>query len=135
MNFNLSSEKFKINKSWEKIIIPKKIWLINPKRLTNCNKKIITLHEITDKIISSLKDIYEKFPENVFLIIFSEVLEKKSKLRNFFEKENNTICIPCYLDNEKDLQIIASLELKKLSNFVFYCISIKPNLVFLCTSI
>ena len=77
------------------------------------NKKIITLHEITDKIISSLKDIYEKFPENVFLIIFSEVLEKKSKLRNFFEKEAGTICIPCYLDNEKDLQIITSLELKK----------------------
>jgi len=77
------------------------------------NKKIITIYEATDKIITDLKEIHEKFPENIFLIIFSEVLEKKSKLRNFFEKGNQTICIPCYLDNEKDLQVIASLELKK----------------------
>jgi len=32
---------------------------------------------------------------------------------NFFEKNKKTICIPCYLDNEKDLEIIALLELKK----------------------
>ena len=51
--------------------------------------------------------------ENVFLIIFSEILEKKSKLRNFFEKNKKTICIPCYLDSEKDLEIIAQSELKK----------------------
>ena len=43
----------------------------------------------------------------------SKRLEKKSKLRNFFEKNKKTICVPCYLDNEKDLAIIAQLELKK----------------------
>ena len=39
-------------------------------------------------------------------------MEKKSKLRIFFEKEEKTICTPCYLDNEKDLEIIAITELK-----------------------
>ena len=77
------------------------------------NKKIITIHEATDKIIKKISDIYDKYPENVFLIIFSEILEKKSKLRNFFETNKKTICIPCYLDNEKDLRIIAQLEFKK----------------------
>ncbi len=77
------------------------------------NKKIITVFDTTDKLIKKLNDIYEKYPENVFLIIFSTILEKKSKLRIFFESEKKAICIPCYLDNERDLESIAQLELKK----------------------
>ena len=77
------------------------------------NKKIIIINNGTDKIIKQLKDIIEKIPENVFIIIFAGVLEKKSKLRNFFEINIKTLCIPCYLDNEKDLAIIAKTELKK----------------------
>ena len=77
------------------------------------NKKIILINDGTDKIINQIKDVSEKFPENIYLIIFSEILEKKSKLRNFFEKNERAICIPCYLDTEKDLEIIAILELKK----------------------
>ena len=77
------------------------------------DKKIITIYEATDKIIKKISEIYDKYPKNVFLIIFSEILEKKSKLRNFFEKNKKTICIPCYLDSEKDLEVIARSELKK----------------------
>jgi len=77
------------------------------------NKKIITIYEATDNIIKKISNIYNKYPENVFLIIFSEILEKKSKLRNFFETNKKTICIPCYLDNERDLRVIALSELKK----------------------
>ena len=33
------------------------------------NKKIITIYEATDKIIKKITDIYDKYPENVFLII------------------------------------------------------------------
>ena len=77
------------------------------------NKKIITINDATDKIIKRIDDLYNKCPENISLIVFSNILEKKSKLRNFFEKEKKTICIACYLDNERDLEIIAQLELKK----------------------
>ena len=77
------------------------------------NTRIITIFEATDKIVETITNIYNKYPEDTFLILFSEVLEKKSKLRNFFETEKKTICIPCYLDSEKDLQIIAQLEFKK----------------------
>ena len=76
-------------------------------------KKIITIYEATDKIFKKICDVYDKYPENVSLIIFSEILEKKSKLRNFFEKGKKTICIPCYLDSEKDLANITQIELKK----------------------
>ena len=76
-------------------------------------KKIIFIYQATDKIIKKINDVYEKYPKDIYLIIFSEVLEKKSKLRDFFEKDKKTICIPCYLDNERDLEIIAQSELKK----------------------
>ena len=76
-------------------------------------KKIIIIYEATDKIMKKINDIYEKYSKDTFLIIFSEILEKKSKLRIFFETSKKTICIPCYLDSSKDLEIIAKFELKK----------------------
>ena len=77
------------------------------------NKKIITINGATDKLIKIIEDILEKKPENVLLIIYATILEKKSKLRNLFEKQNSTICIPCYLDKARDLENIAINELKK----------------------
>ena len=75
--------------------------------------KIITIKNGTDKISELIKDITSKNQENVFIIIFADILEKKSKLRNFFEKDKNTICVPCYTDSLRDLEIIASENLRK----------------------
>ena len=36
-----------------------------------------------------------------------------SKLRIFFEKSEDVICVPCYPDTERDLEIIAKNELNK----------------------
>ena len=77
------------------------------------NKKIITINDVTDKIFKQIEKIIEKNPKNILLIILSQILEKKSKLRNLFEKQDNTICVPCYLDSEKDLENIIYKELKK----------------------
>ncbi len=79
------------------------------------NKKIITINNATDKMMKQIEKIIDKDTTNILLIIFSQILEKKSKLRNLFEKKDNTICIPCYLDSEKDLQNIAYKELNKNS--------------------
>tara|TARA_Y100001960_G_scaffold3423_1_gene3774 strand:+ start:2370 stop:3389 length:1020 start_codon:yes stop_codon:yes gene_type:complete len=77
------------------------------------NKKIITISNGSDKIIKQIEDITSKYPENIFIIIYADVLEKKSKLRTFFEKNSKLLCIPCYLDNFRDLEIIARNEFKK----------------------
>jgi DNA polymerase III subunit delta len=77
------------------------------------DKKIITIYSVTDKLIKQLEDVADKFPQNIILIIFSDILEKKSKIRSFFEKNKKTLCIPCYLDSERDLQYIAMAEFKK----------------------
>jgi len=71
------------------------------------DKKIITINNCTDKTTNQIKYITEKNPENILLIIHSNVLDKKSKLRNFFETSKKTLCIPCYLDNQQDLEKIA----------------------------
>ena len=77
------------------------------------NTKIITLNNATDKTTRLVEDVTQKYPGNVFIIILSEILEKKSKLRNFFEKNEKTLCIPCYLDSARDLEIIILGEFKK----------------------
>ena len=77
------------------------------------NKKMITINNGTDKIIKFIEDIYIKYPENLILIIFADLLEKKSKLRSFFEKNTTAVCVPCYLDNNRDLENILTSELKK----------------------
>ena len=77
------------------------------------NTKIITLNNATDKTTRLVEDVTQKYPGNVFIIILSEILEKKSKLRNFFEKNEKTLCIPCYLDSARDLEIIIIEEFRK----------------------
>jgi len=77
------------------------------------NKKVITVNNGTDKITKHIEDLINKNPNNIILIINSDILQKKSKLRNLFETNKNTVCIPCYLDSERDLQAIIFDELKK----------------------
>jgi len=79
-------------------------------------KKIITVNNCSDKIFKYLQDINEKKLKNISLIIFSDILEKKSKLRNFFEKNTGTPCVPCYLDNNRDLEniIIKNMHANKI---------------------
>ena len=76
-------------------------------------KKIIIIHDASDKIFEKISEAYENCPEDTYIIFLSSILDKKSKLRNFFEKSEKSICIACYLDNQRDLETIAQIELKK----------------------
>ena len=75
--------------------------------------KIVTINNATDKISKLIENVSEKFLDNTTIIVLSDLLEKKSKLRNFFEKSKKNVCVACYLDNIRDLEIIAKTELKK----------------------
>ena len=77
------------------------------------NKKIITVNNGTDKLTSHIENIANKYPKNVFIIVISEIIEKKSKLRKLFEINEKTLIIPCYLDTNRDLEIIAKSEFNK----------------------
>ena len=72
------------------------------------NDKLIIISKVTDKILSLIKEINERNLENIHFILKSNILEKKSKIRNFFEKGKDTICIPVYEDNLQTLSSIAN---------------------------
>ncbi len=65
--------------------------------------KIITIKRATDKLLKFIEEINEDEIEDISIIINSDNLEKKSKLRSFFEKSKKFLCIPCYPDNQQTL--------------------------------
>ena len=77
--------------------------------------KLIIIKRISDKILKIINDIIDKNLEDIAIILVAENLEKKSKIRNFFEKETNTVCIPFYEDNKLTLaQVVQEFLRKKI---------------------
>ncbi len=66
-------------------------------------KKIIIIKRATDKILRVVEILNLKNLEDITIIINSDNLEKKSKLRSFFEKDKNCICMPFYPDTDQTL--------------------------------
>ena len=64
-------------------------------------EKIIVIKRASDKIFKIIEEIVSKKIEDLIIIIDSENLEKKSKLRNLFEKKH--VCVPFYIDNLQTL--------------------------------
>ena len=79
--------------------------------------KLLVINRASEKILKLVEEISSKKIDDVTLIINSGILEKKSKLRKFFEKEINTICVPFYSDENKTLASLAYnfLNDKKIS--------------------
>ena len=76
------------------------------------SKKIVNIYEASDKIFKKISDICDKDPANTCLIISSNILDKKSKLRNYFEKDKKNAVIACYQDDERRLTSYINLKLK-----------------------
>ena len=72
-------------------------------------EKLIIVNRATDKIKNIIEEIIEKDISDLVLVLNSNTLIKKSKLRNLFEKNKHTICVPFYEDNNQTLSAIASL--------------------------
>tara|TARA_B110001452_G_scaffold261263_1_gene259844 strand:+ start:105 stop:1106 length:1002 start_codon:yes stop_codon:yes gene_type:complete len=71
------------------------------------NEKLIIISRGSDKILKIIDNLLEKKISETVIIIKASILEKKSKLRSFFEKDINTICVPFYEDNYQSLTLIA----------------------------
>ena len=80
-------------------------------------KKLIIIKRSTDKILKIIESLKSEKLEDITIIINAENLEKKSKLRSFFEKNKETICIAFYPDNDQTLSKLAYdfLKNKKIS--------------------
>ena len=70
-------------------------------------EKFIVIKRSTDKILSIIETLHLKNLEDTTIILNSDNLEKKSKLRSFFEKDKKLVCVPFYPDNDQTLSKLA----------------------------
>ena len=88
------------------------------KEITNVSlfekKKIFFVENINDKFLDLVMEI-EKIVADNKLFLFADILEKKSKLRNYFEKSEICAAIPCYADNDLSLKKLIQSKLEEYS--------------------
>ncbi len=82
------------------------------KSLFEDEKKII-IKRASDKIFKIVEQICYKNIRDLIIIIHAENLDKKSKLRSFFEKSKKYVCVAFYPDNEQTLSRLANEFLKQ----------------------
>ena len=70
-------------------------------------QKFVIIKRATDKILKIIETLHSKNLEDTTIILNSDNLEKKSKLRSFFEKDNKLVCVPFYPDNDQTLSKLA----------------------------
>ena len=74
-------------------------------------KKNIIIKRVNDKFLKIIEEIDLNKISDTKIILESESLEKRSKLRSKFEKDKNFICIAFYPDNHQTLIKITLVEL------------------------
>jgi DNA polymerase-3 subunit delta len=81
------------------------------------NEKLIIISRVSEKIKNIIEEIIQKKTTEIKIIINSGILDKKSKLRNFFEKDKETICVPFYTDTSQTMmsEIVKFFKEKKIS--------------------
>ena len=67
------------------------------------DKKILIISRSSDKIFNLIEELSSKNLLDIKIILKSDVLDKRSKLRSFFEKGKSIVAIPTYEDNERNL--------------------------------
>ncbi len=77
-------------------------------------KKIFLIDEVNDKFLNIFQKVEKRLDENK-IYLFSNILDKKSKLRNYFEKSKEFNTVACYQDN---LISIKKIIQSKLRNFI-----------------
>ena len=76
--------------------------------------KIIIINKCSDKIVRIIEELIDRNINDIIFILNSDALEKKSKLRNFFERsKKNLVSIAFYPDNFDTLLRIARQTLRE----------------------
>tara|TARA_B110000211_G_scaffold230961_1_gene291592 strand:+ start:410 stop:1399 length:990 start_codon:yes stop_codon:yes gene_type:complete len=86
-------------------------------------KKIYFIDQASDKILELL-EIIESRIDDQKIYLFSDILDKKSNLRNYFEKSKDCAAIACYADNEIGIRKIILNELKGFEGLSTYNINL-----------
>ena len=79
-------------------------------------RKLFVIKRVTDKFLKIIEKILNKNLTNVLIILDAGNLEKKSKIRNLFEKDKKLVCIPFYPDNFAQLAQITNNFFNKINH-------------------
>ena len=88
------------------------------------DEKIIIIKDATDKFKDIIEEIFEKKIQDTTIILNSNLLDKKSKLRNFLEKSQKYAVVACYPDNEIGIRKIIQEQLKEFKGLNNYIINV-----------
>ena len=72
------------------------------------SSKVIIINNSYEKLLEVLEVVTDRNYSDIKLVVISGILEKKSKLRNYFEKNEDVACIAFYQDNLQNLLSIAN---------------------------
>ena len=86
-------------------------------------EKVFFINQVNDKILNIIIELEAKENTHKFYF-FSEILDKKSKVRNYFEKSQIYNAIPCYSDNELNLKKIILNRLEGFKGLTTYNINL-----------
>ena len=75
--------------------------------------KLMIISRSSNKILNFIEEFLDRDVSNVQIVINSENLDKKSKLRALYEKDKKLACVPFYEDNNQSLNILAIKFLKE----------------------
>ena len=67
------------------------------------NERVIIIKRVTDKSLKIFEEINPKNIDNILIILNSDNLERKSKIRSLFEKNKTHVCIAFYPDTDRTL--------------------------------
>ncbi len=85
--------------------------------------KIFFVENVNDKLLELIQEV-EIILSDRKIFLFADILDKKSKLRNYIEKSKNCACVPCYEDNEINLKKLINTKLKGYSGLSPYNINL-----------
>ena len=77
------------------------------------DEKFIIINRASNKIVNLIQELVVSQVKDLKIIITAGVLEKKSKLRNFFEKDKSTIIVPFYEDNYQSLATMIQTKFRE----------------------
>ena len=70
------------------------------------DKKLIIIKDSSDKFLEIAKSILEKGLQDLTIVLVADNLDKRSKLRGYFEKEKDLYCVPFYKDENSTLNTL-----------------------------
>lgn len=96
------------------------------------NNKLIIINRASDKILALVEEIIEREVSDIKIVIKAKILEKKSKLRIFFEKNKKSIITAFFEDNHQSLlnltrKFFERQEIKVSSQIINFVIDRSKN--------